>query len=110
MNSDNEPRLDDLLKDWQPKVDLPPRFESEVWRRIALAEEKRAGWFDFDWLFAITCQPRLALAIVATAVILGSDFANWQARQNYHHEMAAAESRYFHSVNPFAKTFLTSNP
>ena len=108
MNPDQ--RLKSLLHEWQPQVDLPTRFESEVWHRIALAQEKRARWFNFDWLFQITCQPRLAFAIVAAAMVVGTALANWQARQSYHHQMAAAESHYIHSVNPLANTLLTSNP
>jgi|ERR1035441_9152598 hypothetical protein len=110
MNPAHEQRLDALLQEWRPQVDLPPRFESEVWHRIALNEERRSSWVNFDWLFRITCQPRLAFAIVATAVLLGTALANWQAQQNYHHAMAASESRYILSVDPFANTLLTSNP
>lgn len=110
MNPELEQHLDALLQDWQPEVDLPPRFESEVWHRIALAQEKRSDFWNLDWLFRMTCQPRLAFAIVATAVLLGTGLANWEAERNYHHEMAASKSRYIHSVDPFANTLLTSNP
>ena len=101
--------MDVLLRDWQPQVDLPPRFESEVWRRIALAQEKPASWLNFDWLFQITNQPKLAFAIVMTAVFLGTGSATWQAQQNYHQEFAASKIRYIQSVDPFANTLLTSN-
>jgi hypothetical protein len=110
MNPEHDRRLKALLHEWRPQVDLPLRFESEVWHRIALAQEKRASWFNFDWVFQITCQPKTAFAIVLTAIVLGAALANWQARQSYHHEMAAAESRYIHSVDPLANMLLTSNP
>jgi hypothetical protein len=110
MNPEPEQRLNALLRDWQPQVDLPPRFESEVWRRIALAQEKRSGFWSLDWVFRMTCQPRLAFAIVATAILLGTGLADWRAARNYHDEMAASKSRYIQSVDPFANTLLTSNP
>jgi len=110
MNPEHDPRLTALLREWQPEADLPVRFESEVWHRIALNEEKRSSWVNFDWLFRITCQPRLAFAIVAIAVLVGTSLANWQALRSYDHEMAASKSRYIHSVDPFANTLLTSNP
>jgi hypothetical protein len=110
MNSKRDPRLDALLKNWQPQIDLPPRFESEVWRRIALAQEKRSDFWSFAWLFRMTCQPKLAFAIVLTAVLVGTGLANLQAERNYHHEMAASKSRYIQSVDPFANRLLTSNP
>ena|ERR1700734_1800344 len=110
MKPEPEQRLAALLKDWQLQVDLPPRFESEVWRRIAFAQEKRSDFWSFEWLFRMTCQPKLAFAIVATAVLLGTGLANWEAQQNYHRDMAVSESRYIHSVDPFANALLTSNP
>src|ERR1700682_1589111 len=99
MNPGHDQRLDSLLRDWQPQVDLPPRFESEVWRRIALAQEKPASWLNFDWLFRIANQPKLAFASVVLAVFLGTGLAAWQARQNYHQEIAASKVRYIHSVD-----------
>lgn len=110
MNPKHDQRLSALLRDWQPQVDLPPRFESEVWRRIALAQEKPASWLNFDWLFRITNQPRLAFAMVMTAIILGTGLATWQAQQNYHQEIAASKVRYIQSVDPFANILLSSNP
>jgi hypothetical protein len=110
MNPEHDRRLGSLLKNWQPQIDLPPRFESEVWHRIALAQEKRFSFWSLDWLFRITCQPRLAFAIVASAVLLGTGLANWEAQRSYQHDMAASKSRYIQSVDPFANTLLTSNP
>jgi len=110
MNPEHDQRLQALLREWQPQADLPPRFESEVWHRIALNEEKRSSWMNFDWLFQITCQPKLAFAIVATAVLLGTVMADWQAQRSYHQEMAASKSRYIHLVDPFANPLLTANP
>lgn len=110
MNPEHDQRLDSLLRDWQPQVDLSPRFESEVWRRIALAQEKPASWLNFDWLFRIANQPRLAFAIVVMAVFLGTGLATRQAQQSYRQEMMASKIRYIQSVDPFANTLLTSNP
>lgn len=109
MNPEHDQRLKTLLREWQPEADLPRRFESEVWHRIALNEEKRSSWLNFDWLIELTCRPRLAFAIVTIAVLLGTGLANWQAVSSYRHEMAASKSRYILSVDPFAHTLLTSN-
>ena len=106
MNPEHDQQLKALLREWQPEPDLPPRFESEVWHRIALAQEKRASWFDFDWFLRITCQPKHAFAIITAAVLLGTVSADWQAQQNFKHQMQAAKTRYIQSVDPF----LTSNP
>jgi hypothetical protein len=108
MSPEDDPRLKALLNEWQPQVDLPPRFESEVWKRIALAQEKSANRFSWEWLWGITCPPRVAFALVLTAVFFGMVSADLRAQETYHHEMAAAESRYVRSVDPFARH--DSNP
>ena len=110
MNSDRKPHMDALLKDWQPQIDLSHRFESDVWHRIALAQERRSRWFDFDWLFRIMCPPKFAFAIVATAVLLGTVSADLQSRQNYKQQMNVAKSRYILSVDPFADPRSTPKP
>jgi len=109
MNPEHDQRLKALLREWQPEADLPPRFESEVWRRIALNEEKRSSWLNFDWLIELTYRPRLAFAVVTLAVLLGTGLANWQAVSSYDHAMATSKSRYILSVDPFAHPLLTSN-
>jgi hypothetical protein len=110
MKPKHDPRLDALLQECRSEVELPPRFESEVWHRIALAQEKRSDFWSFDWLWRMTCQPKLAFAIVITAVLLGTGLANLQAERHYHQAMAVSKARYIHSVDPFANTLLTSNP
>ena len=110
MNPEREPRLKALLDNWKPQVDLPPRFESEVWHRVAQAQERRSEFWSLDWLVRLTCQPRLAFAIVVVAVLLGSGLANWQAERNYHRDIAASKSRYIRSIDPFANPLLSSNP
>ncbi|HEY0255839.1 MAG TPA: hypothetical protein VGC39_00235 [Candidatus Methylacidiphilales bacterium] len=109
MNPEPKKNLNAILKEWQPQVDLPARFESEVWRRIALSQEKPAKWWNFDWLFALTLQPRLAYAVVLVAVFMGAGLASVRAEQNYHHAMATSESRYIHAVDPFSNVSRTSN-
>ncbi len=110
MKPKHDPRLDALLRESRPEVELPPRFEAEVWHRIALAGKRRPDFWNFDWLWRPTCQPRLAFAIVITAVLLGAGLANLQAEQHYQQAMAASKSRYIHSVDPFANTLPNANP
>lgn len=110
MNPEHDPRLDALLQNWKPQVELPRHFRSEVWRRIALAQEKRSDFWSFAWLFQMTCQPKFAFAILAAAVFLGTGLAGWQAEGSYHRDMAASQSRYIRSVDPLANTLLSSNP
>src|SRR5260221_6707577 len=109
MNPGHDQRLDALLREWQPEIELAPRFESEVWRRIALAQEKPASWLNFDWLFQITNQPKRAFAIVMMSVVLGTGLDAWQAWHNYHQEIAASKNRFIQSVDPLLNILLTFN-
>ncbi len=109
MNPESQRRLKALLRDSKTEAEMPPRFESEVWHRIASAEEKRASRWHFDWLFRGMVQPRLAFAVVVAAMVLGGGLASVRAQQNYHHALAVGEARYIQSVDPLAQAF-ASNP
>ncbi len=109
MDSESQKRLNNLLHGWRPKAELPPRFESEVWRRIAAAQDRRASRCNFAWLFQFAAQPRLAFAVVALAVVIGGGLATWQAQWNYRHQLAEAKARYIRSVDPLAQASLASN-
>jgi hypothetical protein len=110
MDPESQQRLKNLLRDSKTEAELPPRFESEVWHRIASSQEKRASRWNFDWLFRVTAQPRLAFAVVVAAMILGGGLASWRAQENYHHELAVGEAHYIQSVDPLAQASLASNP
>lgn len=110
MNPESQRRLKALLRDSKTEAELPPRFESEVWRRIASAEEKRSSRWDFEWLFRGMVQPQLAFAVVLAAMVVGGSLASLRAQQNYHHALAVGKARYIQSVDPLAQASLASNP
>ncbi len=98
-------KLNSLLKEWKPDVHLPARFESEVWRRISIAQDRSVSR-TWSWLLS---SPRLAVGLVTAMIIFGVGLAVWQANTNYQKQMQAAHSRYLHSVDPFTNVALASN-
>ena len=101
MNLDpSEGRFRALLRESRATPSLPPRFQENVWRRIAEAEAPaksagNAGWLDA--LVAGVLRPRLAFATIATlmlaGVLLGAHGGAEAARQD-------AQARYVAAVAP----------
>lgn len=62
--------LDTLLDDWKRRTPATPPLTTEVWRRIALAEEpaRRAWW---ERVHAVFARPSFAAAFIAACVLLG---------------------------------------
>ncbi len=52
MNPEHDPQLDALLQSWKPQIEMPRHFRSEVWRRIALAQEKRSDFWRLRLAFS----------------------------------------------------------
>lgn len=103
MNSNNpnpdDPKLTSLLREFRVAPSLPPRFQEQVWRRIADGEADNnagsPGWLEAAITFLL--RPRLAVATLAALVIagalIGTHDGNLLARHN-------AEARYLASVAP----------
>ena len=103
MNTNNpnpdDAKLSSLLRDSRVTPALPPRFQENVWRRIADAETRKAA-DSLGWLEALICavlRPRLAFAAVAALVILGALLGARDGNQLARHD---AQVRYLASVAP----------
>ena len=103
MNSNNpnpdDAKLRSLLRESRVAPELPPRFQENVWRRIADAEGDKsvasASWFDA--LINQLLRPRLALAAVAALVIVGALAGVRDGTQMARHD---AQVRYLAAVAP----------
>ena|ERR1044071_2480783 len=94
----NDPKLSSLLRESRIAPELPPRFQENVWRRIADAEDRATismSWF--EGLIGQLLRPRFALATVAALVIIGSLFGAHEGTQIARHD---AQIRYLASVAP----------
>jgi hypothetical protein len=62
--------LDTLLNQWEQRTPQTPSLKTEVWRRVALADEpvRRSLW---ERVHAVFARPSFAAAFIAACVLLG---------------------------------------
>jgi hypothetical protein len=95
----DDAKLSSLLRESRATPAVPPRFQENVWRRIADVEADKSAdspaWLGI--LIAWVLRPRLALAALIALVLVGALFGmregNQLARQD-------AQARYLAAVAP----------
>jgi hypothetical protein len=107
MNSNPVPEdkdpLRNVLREWVVDTPLPPRFEEQVWRRIARAEAESAaalGTRFRRWLEVVLPRPKAAFAFVAILLVLGTAAGSLTAQIRSSHMDATLSARYVQSVDP----------
>jgi hypothetical protein len=95
VKQSGDEKLERLVRAARPSVELPPGFQSSVWRRIEEGQmpavgilERLAGWF---------LTPRLATAGLAALVILAAGAGAVHGMRTGERE---ARDRYVASVDP----------
>ncbi len=104
----NEDPLKQSLQTWQVKAPLPPRFNEQVWRRIADADAENTSttlWSVFrNWCQLAFARPAVAAACAVVLLFIGSGTGYLQAR----HKSAVIENSlsesYVRSIDPYQKT------
>lgn len=96
----NDSRLDQLLKDCRPPVQVPAGFTRDVWLRIETAET--AGWRPraarlLERLLGVFALPPVAVATCAAMVVVGAWIGLLPEKSD-----PATEMAYIQSVSPFA--------
>lgn len=105
--SDNDSdSLNELLKSWKVEASLPPRFQEQVWRRIARAEEKSA-WPVSAWLLRLAAlgadllrKPIGATAYVSMLLAVGVLAGVWRSDRYADRTEAAWRTAYLQAVTP----------
>ncbi len=103
MNTHNsnpdDAKLSSLLRTARVAPPLPPRFQDNVWRRIADNEPAKsadsASWF--DTLTASLLRPRLAFAALAALLLAGALLGG---RDGSRLALREAQARYLAAVAP----------
>jgi hypothetical protein len=100
MNSDEN----QLFPTWTVKVEIPPRFQANVWAQIAARESSRRPLWDQlrDWVAAEFCKPHLAPALVTLGLTLSIALAYMQAQDTNVMKGKELEARYLETINPLA--------
>ncbi len=107
LDREQDRALDKALKQWVVDDPLPPRFQEQVWQRIARtgARPAPAFWASMLRLMEVALpRPRFALSYVAALLLLGMLAGSWAARKESSRMNTALGSRYVQSVDPFHTT------
>jgi hypothetical protein len=105
QNSPDDPQLQKALQSWKVSGSLPPRFQQEVWKRIASSESQPGAWSQFgDWLNAFLPRPAVALAYVLVLLFAGLSAGWWQAREQASRMEQNLSQRYVQAVDPYQKS------
>lgn len=102
MNED--PKLREALRAWDPELAEPPRFSAEVWRRIREREEARGAtdWSAFvEWLFPSRVSWQIAAVSAAVFIAAGAGLGKFTAASANERNRAQLAFRYAQSVDPF---------
>ncbi len=99
-----EEGLDAVLRQWNVEAELPPRFQEQVWQRIARAEARRGPDWAGAWarLIAVVLpRPGVAVSYVAALLLLGVTAGSLAAQIKSQHLQAALGLRYVQSLDPY---------
>lgn len=98
-------KLKQQLSSWKVDVEIPQRFQAEVWQQIAARDASRRArlWFQVrEWFSLQLAKPSYATAVVVTGVTLSLGFAHLRAERANASYSRELETRYVSSVNPNA--------
>ena len=102
-NQDSDAQLHEVLRAWKIADQLPPRFGQEVWRRIALEESVRVGFWlrTVRWFDDAVRRPSLAVSYVTVLLLVGLVAGYWHARQDTNQTVERLGARYVQMMDPY---------
>ena len=102
MNSNDD--LKERLAAWEVEVEIPPRFQANVWAQIAARESARRSWWEplRDAFAAAFAQPQMAVAVVTLSLTLSVGTAVLKAQDSNAAYGKQLEGRYMETINPLA--------
>jgi hypothetical protein len=93
-----------VLRNWTVDSALPPRFQAQVWKRIArVTPEKQPSPAELfgGWLAAVFRRPAMAVAYVAVLLIIGLTTGYMQAHDRAARSESQGRALYVQSVDPY---------
>ena len=101
---ENAEPLRRALRQWAVDASLPPRFQEQVWQRIARREARKTAspWaFLSAWVQNALSQPSLAASYIVLLLLAGLSAGYWQAQQEQSRLTEAARASYTQMVDPY---------
>ena len=106
---DDEQKLSELLRQWEPDTEAPSRFRSSVWSQIAARQERR-GFSLVERLNAFFARPAYAGAAAALTLLVSLGVAHQHAGYVVSERRAMAEGNYLNSISPLARVSADGAP
>lgn len=104
QDPDSDERLRAVLRAWVVDTPLPPRFQDQVWKRIARAEapSESSFWMGLARLVEVVLpRPKIAFSYLAVLLVLGVTAGSVTAQIKNSHLDATLRARYVQAVNPY---------
>ncbi|HEV2097064.1 MAG TPA: hypothetical protein VGQ82_11240 [Chthoniobacterales bacterium] len=101
--------LEKQLSSWKGDVEIPRRFQADVWQRIAARDAARRtrAWYQLrEWFSVRLAKPSYATALVVAGVSISLGVAHVQAQSANARHWRELETRYVSSINPNAAVSL----
>ena len=109
-DSQNPERVGRLLREWQVRSALPPRFVENVWRRIESAEHSGTRvsnpslWALIRaWITTALPRPAFAVAYISLLLIAELLAGYWHSQAETANWDKVLASRYVQTIDPFGK-------
>ena len=107
QHSENDHALNKVLKQWPVNAPLPPRFQEQVWNRIARVEARPGTVTIWNLVRSLIetnlPRPKFAYSYVAILVLLGVVSGARAAQREAGRLNADLGSRYVQSIDPYHK-------
>ena len=101
---DNDEPLRDVLREWGVDAPLPPRFQDQVWQRIARADVRSESpfWVKLVRLLEVVLpRPKVAFSYVTALLVLGVAAGSGMAQIKGSRLEATLSTHYVQSVDPY---------
>ena len=101
-SEENDPVLSNVLGHWKVDATLPPRFQENVWRRIAQKEVEASPRQSFiSWIEAALKRPALVTSYVTVLLFIGLTTGYLRGHDKTMREQSHERTLYVQSVDPY---------
>jgi hypothetical protein len=103
-STENDPNLRKVLREWEVKEPLPPRFREHVWQRIARREASpsESPWVLIaNWVGGLFARPSLAVSYVTVLLAAGMLAGYLHARADTTRMSEELGARYVQMLDPY---------
>jgi hypothetical protein len=104
QNPDNDERLRGVLREWVVDAPLPPRFQEQVWQRIARSETRPepTQWAGLLRLVEVILpRPKFAFAYLSVLLVFGVAAGSVAAQITTSRLDSKLSLRYVQSIDPY---------